>query len=139
MRRESAEWLAAKGFDQWASDWPDPDGMAAMVLRSVQDSTVWLVRDDDGATIATLTFDTWANPDLWTPEEAAEPARYVYRMIVRREFSGMGLGAELLDWCGTRAAALGARWPRLVEGPSAEKIMSDSEAAEQGAWEVTPQ
>jgi GNAT superfamily N-acetyltransferase len=113
MRREAAEWLAAKELDQWASDWPDPDGMSAMVLRSVQDGTVWLVRDDNGTTIATLTLDTWANPDLWTPEEAAEPARYVHRLIVRRQFSGTGLGAELLDWCGTRAAIAGATWLRL--------------------------
>jgi GNAT superfamily N-acetyltransferase len=112
MRREAADWLASIGSDQWAAAWPDSDGMAAGVLQSIDARAVWMVYEDR-APVATLTLDTWANPDLWTPSEAAEPARYVHRLIVRRQFGGRGVGPELLDWCGTRAAAEGARWLRL--------------------------
>jgi GNAT superfamily N-acetyltransferase len=113
FRQEAAKWLASIGLDQWAEAWPDEDRMAAGVVRSIGAGTVWLVWDDNGSPVATLTFDTWANPDLWTPEEAAEPARYVHRLIVRRQYAGAGLGSELLDWCGTRAARQGAEWLRL--------------------------
>jgi GNAT superfamily N-acetyltransferase len=112
MRDEAAAWLTARGHDQWAEPWPDAERMAAGVHQSVAAGDVWVVSDHTGL-VATLTLDTWPNPDLWTPHEANEPARYLHRLIVRRRAAGAGLGAELLDWCGTRAAHAGARWLRL--------------------------
>jgi GNAT superfamily N-acetyltransferase len=50
---------------------------------------------------------------LWTDAEAAEPALYTHKLTVARAYAGRGLGAELLDWAGTRAADIGATWLRL--------------------------
>lgn len=112
MRDEAAAWLAARGSDQWSAPWPDAEQMTAGVRRAVDAGDVWVVQDGDDL-VATLTLDTWANPDLWTTAEANEPARYVHRLIVRRRTAGTGLGAELLNWCGDHAARAGARWLRL--------------------------
>ncbi|SRR6266511_731634 len=68
---------------------------------------------DAGTPAATITVDGWANPDLWTPAEAAEPALYAHKLTVARAYAGRGLGAELLDWAGSRAADSGAIWLRL--------------------------
>ena len=114
MREEAARWLASRGSDQWAKPWPDAEGMVSGVRHSIAAGAVWIVyRERQGYPVATLTLDEWANPDLWTNEEAGEPAHYAHRMIVRREAAGADLGGELLDWCGTRAARAGARWLRL--------------------------
>lgn len=62
---------------------------------------------DRDAPIATVAVDTFADPRLWTEAECAEPAYYVHRLIVRRGYAGIGLGAEITDWAGTRAAKAG--------------------------------
>lgn len=112
LRAEASRWLASKGIDQWARDWPDPEGMAAGIRRSVEAGETWCV-EDDGRVIATIAIDHSVFPGLWTAAEMNEPALYAHRMIVTRDFSGDGLGAELLDWAGTRAAHAGDRWLRV--------------------------
>ncbi|MEQ7127567.1 GNAT family N-acetyltransferase [Actinopolymorpha sp. B11F2] len=60
---------------------------------------------------ATVAFDTYADPHLWTPEEIDEPAMYLHRLIVRRPYAG--LGTEILDWASAKAATLGKAWVRI--------------------------
>jgi GNAT superfamily N-acetyltransferase len=86
--------------------------MAEGMLRNIQAGETFIVWDD-GTPAATITVDRWANPDLWTPAEAAEPALYAHKLTVARTHAGQSLGVELLDWVGTRAADNGATWLRL--------------------------
>lgn len=83
------------------------------MLRNNRAGDTFIVWNDDGTPAATITADCWANPELWTPEEAAEPALYTHKLTVARAYAGQGLGAELLDWAGARAAAAGDRWLRV--------------------------
>jgi GNAT superfamily N-acetyltransferase len=62
---------------------------------------------------ATIAINRWAKPEPWTEQEWAEPALYAQKVTVDRAHAGHGLGAELLDWAGTRAADEGAGWPRV--------------------------
>jgi GNAT superfamily N-acetyltransferase len=64
----------------------------------------FIVWDDDDTPAATITSNRLAKPELWTEEERAEPALYAHRVTVDRAYGGQGLGAELLDWAGTKAA-----------------------------------
>ncbi|MGI5187720.1 GNAT family N-acetyltransferase [Promicromonospora sp. CA-289599] len=91
---------------------PDEETMLAGFAADARNGHAWLI-DDDYVTVATVTLDSAAQPVIWTPNEAAEPARYVHRLTVRRAVAGQGLGGELLDWCGNRAYEEGARWLRL--------------------------
>jgi GNAT superfamily N-acetyltransferase len=86
--------------------------MAEGMLRNIKAGETFIVWDA-GTPAATITVDGWANPDLWTPAEAAEPALYAHKLTVARTHAGRGLGAELLHWAGTRAAENGATWLRL--------------------------
>jgi ribosomal protein S18 acetylase RimI-like enzyme len=113
FRDEAARWLAARGIDQWQEPYPTEDLMEAGMLRSIRAGETFIVWDDDGQPAATITVDRWANPDLWTPEEAAEPALYVHKLTVARAYAGQGLGGELLEWAGARAATAGDRWLRV--------------------------
>jgi GNAT superfamily N-acetyltransferase len=113
FRDEAARWLAARGIDQWREPWPTEDLMEEGMLRNIRAGETFIVQDDDGTPAATITIDRWANPELWTPEEAAEPALYAHKLTVARAYAGQDLGAELLDWAGARAAAAGDRWLRV--------------------------
>ena len=104
VRDEAAAWLTAKGIDQWQEPWPTEDLTVEGMLRNIQD-------DDKPA--ATITINRWAKPELWTEQERAEPALYAHRVTVDRAHGGQGLGAELLDWAGTKAADEGADWLRV--------------------------
>jgi GNAT superfamily N-acetyltransferase len=61
-------------------------------------------------------------PELWTSEEAAEPALYAHKITVDRAYGGQGLGAEPLDWAGTRAADEGADWLRVDVWTTNERL-----------------
>jgi GNAT superfamily N-acetyltransferase len=112
FRDEASRWLAARGIDQWTRPWPTEDLMAEGMLRNIRAGEAFIVWDDD-TPAATITVDGWANPDLWAPEEAAEPALYAHKLTVARAYAGCRLGVELLDWAGNRAAINGAQWLRV--------------------------
>jgi GNAT superfamily N-acetyltransferase len=86
--------------------------MAEGILRNINAGETFIVWDDE-TPAATITVDRWANPDPWTPTEAAEAALYTHKLTVARAYAGRDLGAELLDWAGTKAADIGATWLRL--------------------------
>jgi ribosomal protein S18 acetylase RimI-like enzyme len=64
--------------------------------------------------VATITTHRQAHPKLWNELEQAEPAVYAHRLVVNRDYAGLGIGASLLDWAAARAAREdGAEWIRL--------------------------
>lgn len=111
MREEASAWLANRGIDQWREPWPDYDSMAARILGSIRAGETWMVRHPSGATAATVALDELADPRLWTEDERREPALYLHRLVVRRQWAG--LGSRILDWACTRAGVLGKRWIRI--------------------------
>jgi GNAT superfamily N-acetyltransferase len=112
FRDEAARWLHSRGIDQWSEPWPSEDLMVEGMLRNIHAGETFIVWDDD-TPAATITVNEWAKPKLWTTAERAEPALYAHKATVARTYAGRGLGAELLDWAGTRAARSGAVWLRV--------------------------
>lgn len=112
FRTDAAKWLAERGTDQWSSPFP-----AEQMRASVEAGEVFLIREPEQADpAATVTLDRKIDPelwDLWTPEERAEPALYVHKLTVDRQYAGQDLGGRILDWAADRAAREGARWLRL--------------------------
>jgi GNAT superfamily N-acetyltransferase len=110
---EAAAWLVDKGTDQWSKPWPDERQRDERVRRGIRDKCTWMV-EDHGRPIATISCRPRGNPDLWTDAESAEPAVYVSRLIVCRDYAGQAIGNELFDWAGKWAAAqYGGRWIRI--------------------------
>ncbi|MBK3642177.1 GNAT family N-acetyltransferase [Streptomyces sp. MBT33] len=103
----AAAWLRDRGIDQW--QYPP---RSERIMENIAAGECWII-EDDGVPIATITVDDHADPDFWSPEEAAEPALYVHRMAVRRDVSGLELGSAMLDWASQRAADQGKQWLRL--------------------------
>ncbi|MEU3493166.1 GNAT family N-acetyltransferase [Kitasatospora cineracea] len=107
FREEAARWLRALGSDQWSRPYP-----ADKLLATIEAGTVFMLRDGS-ETAGTITLTPDAEDGLWTSSELSEPARYVNKLTVAREYAGRGIGARLLNWAGGRAATEGARWLRL--------------------------
>ena len=101
--REAADWLrTSKDTDQWSKPWPDRAGHLERILNDLIKGKTWLVWDDTTAA-ATITVDTKEPLDqneqpIWPVYERREPALYMRRIVVSRSYSGIGLGAALLDW-----------------------------------------
>jgi hypothetical protein len=111
LRTEASEWLARRGIDQWAVAWPNPEEQNCRILASIEAGETWMVRDENEATMATLALDTFSDPRLWTPEEQADPAMYMHRLIIRRKHAV--LGTEIMDWACRGAHRLGLHWLRI--------------------------
>jgi ribosomal protein S18 acetylase RimI-like enzyme len=122
FRDQAAAWLASRGIDQWHEPWPTEDLMVEGMLRNIHAGETFIVWDDDDTPTATITINRFAKPELWTEEEAAEPALYAHKVTVDRAYGGQGLGAELLDWAGTRAAEEDAVWLRVDVWTTNERL-----------------
>jgi GNAT superfamily N-acetyltransferase len=114
---EAAAWLRTKDTDQWAEPWPDREKRDARVLRGLSGGKTWIVWDGP-VPAATITLAAKPNPKVWSRPacecDLAERAVYVHRLITARNYSGWGLGAELIDWAGRRARRdYGAEWTRI--------------------------
>lgn len=109
LRRELREWLAARGSDQWSVPVP---GWADRVRADVEAGNTWVVDDDAGVVVATITVNGSTDPGLWTPDEVHD-ARFVHRAMVARSLAGRGIGVMLLDRADAEAAHQGAGWLRL--------------------------
>lgn len=109
FRTNAAAWLNEMGIDQWSKPFP-----AGHIVQSIQRGEVFLIKESPASdAAATVTLDRDADARLWTPEERAEDALYVHKLSVDRKYAGADLGGLILDWCGDRAARVGAKWLRL--------------------------
>jgi GNAT superfamily N-acetyltransferase len=106
--REAAEWLrASKDTDQWAEPWPSRAGQQERMLDDLLKGKTWLLWDGTTA-VATITVDAEMPLDdrqqpIWPARKPGGAAVYVRRVVVRRSYAGLGLGAALLDWAGDLA------------------------------------
>jgi hypothetical protein len=109
----TAKWLGTKDTNQWAKPWPSEPARDARVSRGIRTGRTWVV-EDGGELAATVTYRQNGNQKLWTAEEQRDPAVYVSRLIVSREWAGDRIGAALIDWAGSQALkAWEAQWIRV--------------------------
>lgn len=108
LRAHAEKWLRCKGIEQWT--------VSSTGERNIRDSinagTTYVITTGAGDIAASLTLDA-ADLDFWTPAEAAQPALYLYKFMIRSDRRSRGLGDLLLDWCCARAEMAGALYLRL--------------------------
>jgi GNAT superfamily N-acetyltransferase len=110
--QEAAGWLQAKKIDQWAKPWPNRADRDSRIQAGLRQGKSWICWDD-GTPAATITADPDEDP-YWSEEGGTEPAVYVHRLVVSRQYAGSGLGGALFDWAGrTARREHGARWIRV--------------------------
>jgi len=96
---EAAVWLRHwKHTDQWSSPWPSKAGRDSRVRADLAAGKTWICWDRD-TPAATLTADPDHDPH-WLDAGQPRTAVYVHRLVVARQYAGLGLGSELLNWAG---------------------------------------
>jgi protein-tyrosine phosphatase len=102
---EGALWMIARGIEQWRP------GMfpLAMIERRVAQGEVFMARAGDEVVGSfALHHD---DPIVWG--DAPPVAFYLHNLVVRRHWSGRGIGRELLAWAERDTAARGRPLLRL--------------------------
>lgn len=107
LRAHAENWLRTAGIEQWTVSATGERN----IREAIQAGTTYVVTTGAGDIVASLTLGT-ADLDFWTPAEAAQPALYLYKFMIRSDRRGGGLGDALLDWCCDRADMVGALWLR---------------------------
>ena len=100
---DAAEWLRARGIDQWPRRFPLESVAGQIASREA------LLAVRNGEPVATVCV-AESDAELWGP--AAAPAYYVSRLAVAR--SAAGLGVRILAWIEAQAAGTGRRYVRLA-------------------------
>ena len=123
---EARKWLPTKGTNQWAIPYPDPHGKLAQVRQGIKGGNTWIVWHE-GTPAATVTLSARRNKHVWTKDstscDLSERAAFVNRLITARDFAGLGLGAELINWAGLRGRQeWGAKWIRIDVWATNEKL-----------------
>ena len=109
---DSIQWLHGMGIDQWARPWPDEERRNQRIAQDLAEGKTWLALDDT-AVAGTITIDP-ADNGVWPADRCREKAIYIRKVIVRRHYAGLGLGARLFDWAADVAARVHeARWIRI--------------------------
>ncbi|MEU3078518.1 GNAT family N-acetyltransferase [Streptomyces laurentii] len=112
LRTEAENWLAAQGSDQWS----DRETGAAAISKwrvAIDEGRTWLIRDESrDLTLGTVSRGP-ADMDFWTAADRPEQGLYLYKLMVRRDSSGLGIGSLVIDWACRLAALEGRAWVRL--------------------------
>ena len=105
---EAAQWLIAKGIQQWES--PPPPDCLELFEREIARRQVYLVRRQRRSeAIGTFRLE-WTGAPLWPDEKSAG---YVYNLALRPEHVGQGIGRLLIDWVKEHIRTQGRNWFRL--------------------------
>lgn len=112
LHEAAPQWLEGKSTDQWAAPWPDENGLNKRIQGAIQAGQTWIAWD--GARPAAILTADPNDHGIWSARQRNEPAVYIRRLVVSREYAGHGLGGQLLDWAGLRASReYGARFMRV--------------------------
>ncbi|MFC9265615.1 GNAT family N-acetyltransferase [Streptomyces hydrogenans] len=112
LRSEAEEWLTAKGSDQW-SDRETGTAAISKWHAAIEEGRTWIVRDvDRGLSVATVSRGP-ADLDFWNADDRPENAFYIYKLMVRRDSAGLGIGSLIIDWASRVAALEGREYVRI--------------------------
>lgn len=94
---ETASWLQSKGLSQWRH-FLDGYGRDD-VMQSIKNETAYIIAKDD-VLAGTVTIST--SPDDWDKhiwkQSTITDSVFIHRLVVKRTFSGQGLGRDILRW-----------------------------------------
>lgn len=107
LRLHAEQWLHQRGINQWTVTQRGMDS-----IRTRMDAASMYAIDHEETLIGSVTLD---GPDLdfWTPQEAEEPALYLYKLMIYSAHRGCGLGDAVLDWACAKAEGQDLSWLRI--------------------------
>ncbi len=107
--REAADWLSARGINQWYHWHMD---VGEQILRECLEHHEVYLFQRDRSPVGTLTVQ-WSDPDVWGERGIDGLAGYVHGMAVARSAGGMRIGGRMLEWAVARIGTRGRPFARL--------------------------
>ena len=112
---EAAEWLKTKKTTQWDYYLTDLEGNMEEVMESINRLNTYLL-ETDGVAVASITLEEepgeW-DREIWGDEAAQDDAVYLHRLVVNREYAGLGLGDALIEWAKNDVSQRGKKYIRF--------------------------
>ncbi|MDA2804852.1 GNAT family N-acetyltransferase [Nocardiopsis suaedae] len=98
------DWQERRGLESWREEVEDLAGQAGS-------GTMWVL-ENGGRIVGCTTVMDQAPPKDWTPEEAAEPALYLFTTVTDPAYREHRPGTLIALWAVDRAARQGRTWVR---------------------------
>ena len=93
LLKEEADWLASKKINQW-SEWVNPtDGFVKWIKNGIDANEFSIVMHND-TPVGTFRLQ-WSDDIYWRGFDHSV-CGYVHSLTVRRKYSGLGIGVEML-------------------------------------------
>ncbi|MEO7719356.1 MAG: GNAT family N-acetyltransferase [Capsulimonas sp.] len=102
--QEATRWLASRSIAQWETPWSDE-----WIAWKVEIGEFYCVFEGD--VMVGVVRLIWSDTEMW--DESADSAGYVHTLIVRRDFTGHGIGRVVLGWAEEQCLRRGAEYLRL--------------------------
>lgn len=108
LRRLAEQQLRHAGLDQWH----DSEEGKRVITKWIDRGTMSVVTTHAGDIVACFALD---GPDqqFWTAEESDDAATYLYKIIIRPDRKGSGLGEAILDYASDFAEQFGDEFVRV--------------------------
>ncbi|GAA0323919.1 GNAT family N-acetyltransferase [Bacillus carboniphilus] len=94
----AAEWLQSKNTTQWEYYLTNLEENTPEIFDSIHNTYILM---KDNIPVASVTLETSPNEwdrDIWGDEANEEGVIYLHRLVVHRNYAGVGLGTKLLEW-----------------------------------------
>lgn len=115
MLQEAAHWVDALGVVMWDEGELDPD----RIVREVAAGQFYIA-EVDGAPAGAVRFQL--EDQLFWPDLTGDDSAFIHRLVVRRQFKGLGVSIALMEWAVAHARSMGKRYLRLDTDASRPKL-----------------
>lgn len=113
---EAAAWMEAKGIDQWRTSDFTTEHMQKLIRQTELYQVNW-----SGSIIGGLSIQ-WKDAIIWKELDCDNEAGYLHKLVVKREYNGLGIGNTVLRWCEAYMKMNGKKLLRLDCVPSNVKL-----------------
>lgn len=97
LLKETAHWVSERHPDQWDSVIVGEDDEE--ILNGIRDHETFMIKNNEGRLIGTFTLYDYQNEwdkGLWGVKD--DDATYLHKFAIHPEFTGGGLGKEIIEW-----------------------------------------
>jgi len=115
MLEEAARWVDALGVVMWDEGELDP----GRIVREVAAGQFFIAEVDE-APAGAVRFQL--EDQLFWPDLASDDSAFIHRLVVRRQFKGLGVSVALMEWAVSHARSMGKRYLRLDTDASRPKL-----------------
>ena len=115
MLEEAAQWVDAMGVVMWEEGELTPGRVDTEIAGGL-----FFVAEVNGDPAGIVRFQL--EDQLFWPDLTGDDSAFIHRLVVRRDYKGLGVSTALMKWAVRRARTMGKRYLRLDTDASRPKL-----------------